>query len=307
MRAAADVSVVDSESLGYAADVGSCDAPGGAGLPRKGTETAHCKEPAMATPAIKVLVARDPDLGSRVAPQILASLSSSKWALACASGDDRALEMLEAYETDVCLLDRAEAPSSLVFLRAAQAQGCRVPIIVLVAAPTDTLVDQMLAAGAADILSDTELTGPVLERSIRYARDRARFGEALRASWRRFKALLEHSAEGLSVLGEGGKVRYANDCVRQIVGYSAHELIGKYLFDFIHPDDAERVQHLFNECVGLPSMPITAVFRLRHRDGRWRNIDCVFSSYMDDPDMRGVVANYRDVTDESVTVAQWQH
>ena len=109
------------------------------------------------------------------------------------------------------------------------------------------------------------------------------------------------------MLDEGGKVRYANDCVRQIVGFSPNELIGKYLFDFIHPDDVENVQHLFNECLALPRVPITAVFRLRRQDGRWRNIDCVFSSYMDDPDMRGVVANYRDVTDESVTAARWQH
>ena len=38
-------------------------------------------------------------------------------------------------------------------------------------------------------------------------------------------------------------------------------------------------------------------FRLRYRDGTWRHIESVGVNRLDDPGIRGIIINYRDVTE----------
>src|SRR4029077_4150253 len=49
-----------------------------------------------------------------------------------------------------------------------------------------------------------------------------------------------------------------------------------------------------------PGVPVPGEFRVRHKDGGWRHIESIGVNRRDDPSIRAVVVNYRDVTEQRV-------
>ncbi|HRW05197.1 MAG TPA: response regulator [Caldilineaceae bacterium] len=86
-----------------------------------------------------------------------------------------ALAAMTQNEYDVYLLDyRLGAKDGLSLLREANAQGCRGPIILLTGQGDHDIDLEAMRAGAADYLIKSEITAPLLERSIRYSIEQKR-------------------------------------------------------------------------------------------------------------------------------------
>jgi DNA-binding response OmpR family regulator len=92
------------------------------------------------------------------------------------------LERLTTGSYDVALLDyNLGSETGIELLRAAMARGCRTPIIMLTG-QVDRATDlDAMHAGAADYLVKGRVTGEMLERAIRYARERHRLLEEIRS------------------------------------------------------------------------------------------------------------------------------
>lgn len=115
-----------------------------------------------------------------------------------------------------------------------------------------------------------------------------------------FRALVEHSSDGIALVSRDGTATYTSASVARVLGYSADEFVGKNVFDLIHPGDIDRARALFAKALELPGTPISAEVRCRHRDGSWRDIECVGVNRFDDPAVGALVANYRDITDRKL-------
>src|SRR5229473_1213161 len=86
------------------------------------------------------------------------------------------------------------------------------------------------------------------DRVVLVARDiteRGRAAEALRASERRFRALIEHSSDVITLLDASGTVLYASQSSQPVLGYGSTENVGRSVFELIHPDDQVRAFELF--------------------------------------------------------------
>lgn len=134
--------------------------------------------------------------------------------------------------------------------------------------------------------------------------ERRRAEEALRESQVRFRALVENSTDAIIVLAADGSLVYDNPSSNRPLGYTPGEMLGVSVFDIIHPEDLSRVQQTFSEAVARPGVPVRAIFRCRHKDGTWRQIESTFRSLLDNPAVGGVIVNSRDVTEQ--TLAQEQ-
>jgi PAS domain S-box-containing protein len=66
----------------------------------------------------------------------------------------------------------------------------------------------------------------------------------LRASERRFRALLENSWIGITMLSAEATILYINQSVTRILGFG-EELVGQNAFTVIHPDDVQSVREAF--------------------------------------------------------------
>ena len=124
--------------------------------------------------------------------------------------------------------------------------------------------------------------------------------EALRTSEARFRALTEHSTDMILVFDAQKRVQYWSRSAEETLGWKADEVLGRTLQDLriIYPDDApllEEAQHATDSGV-REALPVTV--RHRHRDGSWRLVEGSGRSLLDDPAVRGVVVNARDVTEQ---------
>jgi PAS domain S-box-containing protein len=121
--------------------------------------------------------------------------------------------------------------------------------------------------------------------------------EMLGTSEKRLWALLEHSPDGIVVVGIDGTVTFVSPSTTRILGYTPDDLLGKLPFDLIHPEEQEEAIALFTQFAGSPDQVNHAFQRLRHKDGSWRICEFTISNLLDEPGINGIVANYRDVTD----------
>jgi len=118
-----------------------------------------------------------------------------------------------------------------------------------------------------------------------------------RESEDRFRTLIENSADAVSVTDSGGNVVFVSASVKQVLGYTPDQLDHRTAFDFVHDDDAVRARTHLASALARPGVPITTLLRARHQDGKWRCIEVVTMNRLEDPALRGVVTNFRDVTE----------
>ena len=139
----------------------------------------------------------------------------------------------------------------------------------------------------------TQLFGVMIDITERKEAERK-----LRESNERFRSLVQNASDLITVLEKDGTIRYESPATERILGYRLEERIGKNAFDYLHPDDEEWVKDSFVEALDNPGEirpPIE--FRLRHKDGSWRHMESTRTNLLQDPAVKGVVANSRDVTE----------
>ncbi|HZY56984.1 MAG TPA: PAS domain S-box protein, partial [Rubrobacteraceae bacterium] len=124
-----------------------------------------------------------------------------------------------------------------------------------------------------------------------------RADEALRHSEERFRSLVQYASDIITVLGADGTVRYESPSMERIMGYDPQELVGTNAFDRIHPEDVEQVWDAFTEALQNQGVSPPVEFRLRHADGSWRYLEAIGYNRLDDPSVRGMVVNSRDITE----------
>lgn len=125
----------------------------------------------------------------------------------------------------------------------------------------------------------------------------AQADERLRQSEERFRALVQHASDVITVLEADGTIRYESPAIERVLDYSPEELVGKYAFDYMHTEDRGRVLAAFVKALDEDIPTASAEFRFRHRDGSWRHFEGIGTNLLANPAIEGIVVNSRDVTE----------
>jgi hypothetical protein len=178
-----------------------------------------------------------------------------------------------------------------------------VPIIVLTSNAEHGLAAMSLRRGVQDYFLKGEADAEVLMRSLRYARERSGFRQSLRDGEARFRALVEHSHDAVTLLDEHGVIIYDSRSVARVMGYTPEERMGQPMQTTVHPEDLPYVVERFEHCLRHPDEVLTVEYRFRHKDGSWRWGEAVAVNRLNDPAVRAIVANHRDITDRRMVEA----
>lgn len=113
----------------------------------------------------------------------------------------------------------------------------------------------------------------------------------------RFQTLIEETNEIISIIDAEGRFQYQSKSVERILGYSPEEVIGEFLWEYIHPDDKARVKAAFNRWVstGQPA-PEPVEYRTRHADGSWRWMEASGKVHAKALGCEGYITNSREIT-----------
>lgn len=120
-------------------------------------------------------------------------------------------------------------------------------------------------------------------------------------SERSLQRMLEKSWGIINMINPDGVTRYVSDSVRTILGYEPSELLGGRFDEIIHPEDREKALQRFGELVHRPGQSDQMELRLRHRDGHYVWVESVGTNQLDDPHIRSIVVNTRDLTERIQT------
>ena len=127
--------------------------------------------------------------------------------------------------------------------------------------------------------------------------DRKRAEEALRESERRFRTLIEHSFDGIVLVGPYGTVQYLSPSMRTILGYAEEDLLGSDSANLVHPDNQVSIAASLGRLVQHPGGAVHAEYRFRSRDGQYRWLEVVATNLLQEPVVGAVVLNIRDCTE----------
>ena len=192
--------------------------------------------------------------------------------------------------------------TGLQALALARSQIPHTPFLLVSGTIGEEAAIESLRAGATDYVLKhrSERLVPAVRRVMEEVAERTKRRQAETELTRRenyFRALTEHALDVVSLLDERGVFRYNSPSAKRVLGYAPDELLGRRLFDFAHPDDAGQVVKALRAGADGAELTLTLELRVKHRDGRWVELEAVCQNRLNDPDIAAIVVNSRDITE----------
>jgi diguanylate cyclase (GGDEF)-like protein/PAS domain S-box-containing protein len=132
-----------------------------------------------------------------------------------------------------------------------------------------------------------------------------------RQSEARFRSLVAHSSDLITVLDAHGTVTYQSPSVERILGYRVDEIQGSNFADLLGESDRPRLAQILagvgEAYVGGGSEAHVIECTLRHRHGEWLKFELQHTDLLQDEHVRGIVLNGRDVSERKAFEDQLAH
>ncbi len=133
-------------------------------------------------------------------------------------------------------------------------------------------------------------------------RQRRAAEEMLRASEARFRTLVENGLDGVFLLDRDGTVRYAGSSSFR----SKAEYVGRRLSEFAHPDHRDGLQRMLPQLLENPNRIFTGEAQCLMKDETCRWVEFTIRNLLDQPEVRSIVVNVRDIDDRKRAMAELQ-
>ena len=128
--------------------------------------------------------------------------------------------------------------------------------------------------------------------------------EKLHRSETHFRLLIEHASDLITVLNLKGLIRFQSPSLERVLGYVPAKLLGRSVFEFLHPEDLQQARTSFERALSEPSATVSLECRFRHQNGRWRMLQSTGRALPAAGGEDLMVLNSRDVTEQKQLEAQ---
>ncbi|MEJ7582976.1 MAG: EAL domain-containing protein [Acidimicrobiales bacterium] len=167
------------------------------------------------------------------------------------------------------------------------------------------LVSQNELRGAIVMKTSTPVTATIrraiesLTSTVSLALESAALSDTLHRarSERRFRTLVEHASDVIMVVDDQHRISFVSPACQRLLGRSEVELLDSDPLDHVHPDDLVLARSL----LARPSTGTVQVeaneIRMRHGDGGYRWFEALARDLRDEPEIGGVVLDYREIND----------
>jgi two-component system, cell cycle sensor histidine kinase and response regulator CckA len=183
-----------------------------------------------------------------------------------------------------------------------------VPIVIMTSHGNERVAVEAMRIGALDYIVKSEtalLEMPqIAARALRqwqHVVERRRAEQALRESEARYRLITENANDIISLLDQEGAILYLSPSAQLLLGYEPSELLGRLIFDLIHPEDLDQVRVQWARLDARQRVQLT--YRVRHSNGSWRWFDAQ-GSLSEQQGGRFAVVVSRDITERRQLEAQ---
>ena len=161
--------------------------------------------------------------------------------------------------------------------------------------------------GGAQLSAGALLGGALLARQLVSTRDRDVLTDRLQAREELFRALVTGASDLITLHDAKGDVTWASPSVERILGSQQSELLGRSIGDVVHPDDRPALGRAFEAVLARPGVEVESMARVHDGSGDWRWMQVQLVNQLDDPSVRGIVGNARDVHERYLLERQLAH
>jgi PAS domain S-box-containing protein len=115
----------------------------------------------------------------------------------------------------------------------------------------------------------------------------------LREKW--FRNLIHNISDIVALIDAEGLLRFVNPRMETVLGYRTSDVLGRNIFDFIHPEDIPRASFEYSQTIQQQGEGVPSVLRLRDVAGAWVPFEIIANNQLQDPEILGVIFTARDV------------
>jgi diguanylate cyclase (GGDEF)-like protein/PAS domain S-box-containing protein len=119
----------------------------------------------------------------------------------------------------------------------------------------------------------------------------------------RFRALVQHASDVVTVVDAQGCIEYISPSVLDVLGKPPIAFLGTQVGDHLHSDDLARATKVLVQVLRDPGHMYSFEARAGHADGSWRWLETTCSNQIGEASVRGIVGNFRDVSERKRTEA----
>ena len=199
-----------------------------------------------------------------------------------------------------CVVSDLEMPGldGLSLLESIRERDGDLPFVLFTGKGSEEVASDAITAGVTDYLQKSGGTDQfaILANRIENAVEGNRARREHERAERRLRKLLEESVDVVAVFGPEGTFRYISPAAEAVIGHAPDDLVGEDVFDYLHPDDHERVWVRFQELFEGDSERVGVRCQFRGADGSWVDLDVRGRNLLDDPDVGGILVHGQDAT-----------
>ncbi len=124
--------------------------------------------------------------------------------------------------------------------------------------------------------------------------------DGLRKSEARFRSLVQNSSDFTFVIRRDGTLEYASPSVQRLLGSEPDQFLDQSPLALVHPDDQALVAQRLNGFMRGEHSDRPIEYRVRQASGNWIWFEAIANTMLDDPAVRGIVVNARDITERKL-------
>lgn len=220
--------------------------------------------------------------------------------------EDDYIRELEEFQPHLILSDYEMLQfSAIEALQILKKRSIDIPFILVTGNVSEEFAAAITKAGADDyLLKDRLVRLPAaIEAALRLKQIEREKCEALQKivqNEKRFRAMVENNEGIFSLIDEQLFTIFRSSSSARITGWTNEEFEKIDSKQFTHPDDIEKVQSILAEALANPGKPFIIKLRVRHKNGHYIFLEGFITNQLNDPDIKGIVTNLRDITNSVI-------
>ena len=123
----------------------------------------------------------------------------------------------------------------------------------------------------------------------------------------RFRSLVQNSSDVILVVRPDGAIKFASPSVARVFRRDPAALLDRSLLDLLDGEDRDRAREFLRESARQEGVSAAVEYRFRLPDGSLLSAELIATNLSDDPTVRGLVLNGRDVSDRKRLEQQLTH
>ena len=121
-------------------------------------------------------------------------------------------------------------------------------------------------------------------------------GNLVQVNAEKYVKMISNIGDVIVIIDRQGLNKYKSPNIEKYFGWKPDDVIGRNTFENVHPEDLEETQKFIDSIIIEPSVVKTKELRYRCKDGNFKWIEFTCCNLLHDPDINGLLGNYRDIT-----------